>query len=1218
MDTISTKYPFLKGGGEMGELTRNYDWENSSLGPISQWPLSLKNTVGIILHSAFPMFLLWGEDLICFYNDAFRPSFGQFGKHPALGKEGKEVWAELWDFAGPLLQQVMATGEPVYFENQPVPFYRDGETREVFWTFSYSPVYDEGGNIMGVFVTCVETTEKTHYIKQLESSKEELEFAIEATELGVFDLDPKTGKFSGNARLKEWFGLTPDEHIPLELATNVIATVDRERIVNAINTTLDYASGGRYDEEYTIINPSTKKPRIVKAKGRAWFDDSNIAYRFNGTLQDITQNIEAQQEIAETNKLNSLILKSAGIGLFTVDLLTGQIEYNREFATILTGDPDKKELSRKAFENYLHPDDLADRQAALIEGAKTNEFHYSPRIIWDDGSVHRINVMATNTLDASGKPVIFSGTVKDISILEDQRRALENAEALKRDADAMFRNVTNSSPTGLWLSDETGGVIYVNRILMEWTGYTFSEFMGTGWSESIIEEDRQQCIDSFVASISSKIHFDVFFRLQKADGNIIWCRAAGDPYYTSDNEFAGYAGYVLDIDEIIEGRQALMESEERFRNMIDQAPVATCLFTGPDMRIDVANEIMLGFWGTDKSAIGKALVEAVPELTGQSFPSILKEVYETGIAYEAKSAMAVLKQNGVLGTYYFDFTYKPLFDTKGKVYGIIDMAVDVTEQVLAQQRIADSQKQILDSFEQSPVGIAILGRDKLTFTMANPFYADLVGRERDTLIDQPLLDILPELRGQGFEMLIEEVIATGTPYTATEVAVNIMRGNRLETIYVDLTYQPRYNIDRSISGVLVVATDVTQQVLTRKKIETAQAALTDAIELAELATWRFNIKDNTFTFSERFMEWLGFEGTTKSIEEVYNTLPADHIEQVDDSIRAALIPGTSGRYESEHPVINHVTGQIRIIHAQAQILYDAEGNPEFLSGNAQNVTKERKLQQELEFLVKQRTEELEAANTELEAAINALQQNNMELQQFAYIASHDLQEPTRKISMFSKMLLQNLGKIDDRSALYLNKINSSAERMGNLISDILAYSQLSKNSDLIEMVDLNSIVSDCVTDFELIIDESEAEIHTENLPAIEGIPRQMSQLFANLISNSLKYRLEDTAPVIRITSELLSSEAAADYNLDEYTGYYRIEFTDNGIGFNQEYADKIFNIFQRLHGKSEYSGTGIGLSICKKIVQNHHGHIEASSAKGSGAKFIVILPAVQHSDNEVR
>lgn len=1084
MDTISTKYPFLKGGGEMGKLTRNYDWENSSLGPISQWPLCLKNTVGIVLHSAFPMFLLWGEELICFYNDAFRPSFGEYGKHPAVGKKGNEVWAELWDFAGPLLKQVMATGEPVYFENQPVPFYRNGKTEEVYWTFSYNPVYDENGKINGVFVTCVEITDKINYINQLETSKEELEFAIEATELGVFDLDPKTGKFSGNARLKEWFGLSPDEHIQLELATNVIAAEDRERIVNAIKRTLTYESGGRYDEEYTIIHPVTKKARIVKAKGRAWFDDDNTAYRFNGTLQDITQNIEAQQEIAETNKLNNLILKSAGIGLFTVNLITGQIEYNREFATILTGDPDKKELSRKAFEKYVHPDDLSDRQAALIEGAKTNEFYYSPRVIWDDGTIHRISVMANNTLDASGKPIAFSGTVKDITVLEDQRKAL-------------------------------------------------------------------------------------------------------------------------------------FESEQRFRNMIEQAPIATCLFTGEDMRIDVANDLMLNVWGVDSSAIGKPLMEAVPELEGQPFINILKEIYSTGIPYEAKAAPAVLRLNGVLGTYYFDFTYKPLFDSKGEVYGIMDMAVDVTDQVLAQQRIAENQKQIFDSFEQAPVGIAILSRDNLTFTMANPFYAELVGRERDVLIDKPLLEIVPELKGQGFEKLIEEVIATGTPYIATEVAVNIMRGDKLQTIYVDLTYQPRYNTDKSISGVLVVATDVTQQVLTRKKIETAQTALTDAIELAELATWRFNIKDNTFTFSERFMEWLGFDGTTKSIEEVYNTLPADYIEQVDDSIRTALIPGTTGKYESEHPVINHITGQIRIIHAQAQILYDADGNPEFLSGNAQNVTKERKLQQELEFLVKQRTEELEAANTGLEAAINALQQNNMELQQFAYIASHDLQEPTRKISMFSKMLMQNLGKIDDRSALYLNKINSSAERMGNLISDILAYSQLSKNSDLIEMVDLNTVISDCVTDFELVIEESEAEIHTDNLPAIEGIPRQMSQLFANLISNSLKYRRENTAPVIAISSTLLPAGTAPKYNLDEDTTYYCIEFTDNGIGFNQEYSDKIFNIFQRLHGKSEYSGTGIGLSICKKIVQNHHGHIEASSVKGSGAKFIVILPAIQQPENEM-
>ena len=1344
------QHSYFLGGGEMAERTRNHDWASTTLGPIEQWPQSLRNTVAMVLSSKFPMLLWWGPDHIQFYNDAYRPSMGDDGKHPkALGQNGEKCWPEIWNTINPLMDKVLNEGESVWREDLYLPIYRNGKLDDVYWTFSYSPVMDENNVVQGVLVICDETTEKVLTIKSLTESKKELEFAIEATELGTFDLNPLTGLFTGNARLKEWFGLRPDEHIPLGHATSVIALKDRSRVEEAIAYSLQYESGGLYDTEYTIVHPVTKTERIVRAKGRAQFNENKIAYRLNGTLQDITEGVTSKREIAKANELNDLILKNAGVGLFRIDLLTGQIQYNKAFSAILTGDPDKTEISRKSFAKHIHPDDVADRDAALIEGAKTNEFYYSPRMIWDDGSVHRVHVMGTNTLDETGKPIVFSGTVRDITILEDQRAALETAETLKREGDAMFRNVTDTSPVGLWLSDENGEIIYVNRIFSEWTGLSQQEFMQSGWANSIVEEDRERLLVELKKAVSERVHYDTIFRQQNID-KVVWCRVAGDPYYNEDGSFAGYSGYVLDINEIIESRKALMQSEERFRSMIEQAPVATCLFAGKEMLVEVANDIMIGYWGKDKSVMGKPLSVGVPELVGQPFLDILDKVYTTGIAHSDTSTPVLLEVGGVLGTYYFDFTYQPLFDTKGEVYGVMDMAIDVTERVLAQQRVAESQKQILDSFEQSPVGIAILAKENLVFTMANPFYGELVGRDRDSLIGKPLMEILPELDGQGFDKLLDEVIATGVPFTAKEISVNLKRNNRLETIYVDLTYQPMYDSNKNVTGVLVVATDVTQQVQSRIQVEQSEAklrsiiatapagiglfvgrelivdmpnqtfidivgkgwdivgkplreampeliehgqpflkilddvfttgkmyqsygdqviivqngittynyynitytplfnennevyaildiaidvteaiearqraediggALRGAIELAELATWRYNIKDDTFTFSQRFLDWLGFTGDdTVSVEETYDTLPADYVEQVYDAIAIATGKNSSGKYDKEHPIINRRTGQIRIIHSQAEVTYDSAGNPEFLTGNARDITKERRLQQELEYQVEQRTEELQEANIELADAINALEQNNEELQQFAYIASHDLQEPTRKISIFAKMLADSLSGIDERPKMFLDKISTSAERMAALISDILAYSQLSKDNNLIEPVDLNQIAAETITDFELIIEQSDAVVNYNKLPVVEGIPRQMSQLFGNLISNSLKYRRPNVSPIVSVTAEFLPEEEAIKINgFTKGRDYYRITFSDNGIGFNQEYADKIFNIFQRLHGKSEYSGTGIGLSICKKIVLNHHGTIEAKGSKDEGATFVVILPAKQNFDEE--
>ncbi len=170
---MNAPYPFLKDSGETGALILQHDWHQTPLGTFDQWPMSLRTTLGILLHSAFPMFLFWGKDLTCFYNDAFRPSLGIDGKHPGIGKPGKEVWAEIWEFINPLIEQVLTTGKPVYFENQLVPFYRNGQMEDIYWTFSYSPVYMDDGHINGVFVTCTETTSHVNDLKKIEDIVEQ-------------------------------------------------------------------------------------------------------------------------------------------------------------------------------------------------------------------------------------------------------------------------------------------------------------------------------------------------------------------------------------------------------------------------------------------------------------------------------------------------------------------------------------------------------------------------------------------------------------------------------------------------------------------------------------------------------------------------------------------------------------------------------------------------------------------------------------------------------------------------------------------------------------------------------------------------------------------------------------------------------------------------------------------------------------------------------------
>ncbi len=330
----------------MGDLIRSKDWSKTPVGDVTEWPQSLHTTLGIIIKSKFPMFLCWGRELICFYNGAYRPSLGNDGKHPSiLGMPAKEAWPEIWDIIKPLIDQLLAGGEATWSENPLVPIFRNGKIKDVYWTFSYSPVNDESNNIAAVLVTCNETTDKVNTQRKLKESKDQLEFAIEAAKLGTWDYDPSTNKFTANNRLKEWIGLPLESEIELTDAIDVIADKDRQRTIDAIQRALDHSSGGNYDIEYSIINAVTKKTIIVQAKGKAWFNDENIAFRFNGTLEDVTERVVTRNRIEESEQRFRNIIKQAPMGI-----------------TILSG-PDF--VVEMANENYLR---LIDRKETDFVG----------------------------------------------------------------------------------------------------------------------------------------------------------------------------------------------------------------------------------------------------------------------------------------------------------------------------------------------------------------------------------------------------------------------------------------------------------------------------------------------------------------------------------------------------------------------------------------------------------------------------------------------------------------------------------------------------------------------------------------------------------------------------------------------------------------------------------------------------------------------------------
>ncbi len=238
-----------------------------------------------------------------------------------------------------------------------------------------------------------------------------------------------------------------------------------------------------------------------------------------------------------------------------------------------------------------------------------------------------------------------------------------------------------------------------------------------------------------------------------------------------------------------------------------------------------------------------------------------------------------------------------------------------------------------------------------------------------------------------------------------------------------------------------------------------------------------------------------------------------------------------------------------------------------------------------------------------------LEQSNASLEEFAYVASHDLKEPLRKISTFGDRLLHTqLELLSEDGKTYLKKIVEASQRMQNMISDLLSISMIT-GDNAFEPYSLQSILKEVLQTLEYKIEQKGAVINAQTLPEINIIPSQFRQLFQNLLSNSLKFVKPDVQPQITIKHTFLQPEETESLQLKKAGSYLRLQFTDNGIGFDEEYAGKIFAIFQRLHGRSEYEGTGIGLAICKKIVEHHGGIIYASAQEQQGATFTIILPA---------
>ena len=391
-------------------------------------------------------------------------------------------------------------------------------------------------------------------------------------------------------------------------------------------------------------------------------------------------------------------------------------------------------------------------------------------------------------------------------------------------------------------------------------------------------------------------------------------------------------------------------------------------------------------------------------------------------------------------------------------------------------------------------------------------------------------------------------------------------------------------------GIVLFSKDITREKKNEEQLFIQNRLLLEAEHVANIGSFRWNLGEEKIKYSENVYRIFGFE--PKEFDSRYDRLLAyvhpNDIKKVKDAFHKARIGKTKTDLVFR---IYTKSNDMKYMNAIGEC-YQKGGNW-YMVGVIRDVTKQIGVESKLQS----KNAELKRSNSDLEA--------------FNRVASHDLQEPLRKIQMFvSRLNEEEKDTMSLKSQGYLEKVKSSSNRMRNLINNLLSYSKVDEIEEQPKRTDLNDVLSNVLDDLGERIENMDAAVASDALPVVNGVQFQLEQLFANLIGNSLKYVKQQTKAKIQIKSEIVSRNELPPELLSFGGSYVKLQFIDNGIGFEKKYEEKIFEIFQRLHGKTEYSGTGLGLSICKKIVQTHNGLIQAKGEIDKGAEFTVYLPTL--------
>ncbi len=706
-----------------------------------------------------------------------------------------------------------------------------------------------------------------------------------------------------------------------------------------------------------------------------------------------------------------------------------------------------------------------------------------------------------------------------------------------------------------------------------------------GYAEMIDEADILKLKEMFGKALETG-QFDYQFRMRMNNGEQKWIQTTAKVFYNDGGQPVRMLGTLKDITEsrVAEEKMATLAA-------IVESSEDLILSKGLDGIVtswNAAGERIMGYKAEEM--IGQHVSKLIPADRLQEEDEIISRL-KKGERIEHFETERIRKDGRKID---ISLTISPVKNPRGEIIGASKIARDITNQKSTKRQVSESEERLKIVLKASELGTWELNL-KTGEIWASERYLQIFGYESvgDLMHDDFIRHLHPDdlpVREKAFK-------------TATETGVLHYVSRLIRTDKIIRWFEARgtvlYNEANEPYKMLGTIRDMTTEMNYRRELETREQKFSLLADSMPQHIWTSDPQGNMSYFNQAMYD---FSGMTKDQLGPQGWLGLLCAEEKETNRQLWLKAVKTGElFKMEHRFRRH-DGQYRWQLSRALPQKDEDGNIVMWVGTSTDVHDWKIFTDQLEEQVKQRTKELQESNEELSKL-------NNELAQFAYVASHDLQEPLRKIQTFSARIQEiEKDRLSDKGKDYFMRLQNASRRMQQLILDLLAYSRANTAARHYEPVELASLTDGILEQLKDTIQQKNAVVEVLNMPTMHVVKYQFEQLFTNLLTNALKFSKTDEQPRISITCVVVPGSGISISGIDPKQSYYHFSITDNGIGFEPEYNEAIFQVFKRLHGKDEYPGTGIGLAIVKKIVENHTGFITASGESGKGARFDMYFP----------